>query len=153
VASDEPADDFDARLWVWGADARAPRILHSMVRVKDVDTSLRFYLEGLGMKLLGRFDVESRRSTGVFIGFGDYDAGGVLELVDKWDDTGGYTHGTGYGHLAIGVPDMEATVARLAALGAEIITPPTALMKGGPRVAFVRDPDGYELELIQTRRD
>ena len=145
--------DFNPALWVWGADAPRPRILHSMVRVRDVDTSLRFYVDGLGMKLLGRFDVESRRSTGVFIGYGDYSTGGVLELVDKWDDTGSYTHGSGYGHVAIGVPDILATVARLAAMGVEVITPPTALMPGGPRVAFVRDPDGYELELIQTQRD
>jgi lactoylglutathione lyase len=153
VSGKSTGGEFNPALWVWGAAAPAPRILHSMVRVRDVDAALRFYLDGLGMKLLGRFDVASRRSTGVFIGYGDYSTGGVLELVDKWDDTGPYTHGSGYGHVAIGVPDILATIARLAAMGAEVITPPTALMAGGPRVAFVRDPDGYELELIQTQRD
>jgi lactoylglutathione lyase len=153
VSSETAPPEHDPRQWVWGAAARQPRLLHSMVRVQHVDTSIRFYTEGLGMKVLGRFDVEVRRSTGVFLGFGDYDTGGVLELVDKWDERGPYTHGTGYGHVAIGVPDIGATVARLAALGAAIIAPPKVLIRGGPAVAFVRDPDGYEIELIQTRRD
>lgn len=145
-------DECDPKLWVWGADASKPRLLHSMVRVKDVDAAIRFYVNGFGMKVLGRFEVETRRSTGVFLGFGDYDAGGVLELASKWDHEGPYSHGSGYGHISIGVPDMTATVAKLESMGAEITVRPKPLIPGGPAVAFVKDPDGYEIELIQTRR-
>lgn len=152
MTSETSMDEFDPRLWVWGANASKPRLLHSMVRVKDVDAAIHFYVNGLGMKVLGRFEIETRRSTGVFLGFGDYDAGGVLELAQKWDHEGPYSHGSGYGHVAIGVPDMAATVAKLEAMGTEVTLRPKALIAGGPAVAFVKDPDGYEVELIQTRR-
>jgi lactoylglutathione lyase len=152
VSSETPTDEFNSRLWVWGANASKPRVLHSMVRVKDFDAAIRFYVSGLGMKVLGRFEVETRRSTGVFLGFGDYDAGGVLELAHKWDHEGPYSHGSGYGHIAIGVPDVTAMVAKLESMGAEITARPKVLIPGGPAVAFVKDPDGYEVELIQTRK-
>jgi lactoylglutathione lyase len=152
VTSATSPDEFNPRLWVWGTNASKPRVLHSMVRVKDFDAAMRFYVDGLGMEVLGRFDVATRRSTGVFLGFGDYDAGGVLELAHKWDHEGPYTHGTGYGHIAIGVPDITATVAKLEGMGAEVTARPKELIAGGPAVAFVKDPDGYEVELIQTKR-
>jgi lactoylglutathione lyase len=152
VTSTTSTNEFNPGLWVWGANASKPRVLHSMVRVMDVDVAIRFYVNGLGMKVLGRFDVETRRSTGVYLGFGDYDAGGVLELAHKWDHKGPYTHGSGYGHISIGVPDLTTVVAKLESMGAEIATPPKILIPGGPAVAFVKDPDGYEIELVQTRR-
>jgi lactoylglutathione lyase len=114
--------------------------------------SLRFYVEGLGMKILDRFTVEVRRTDLMFIGYGDYTQGGVIELVRIWDDESEPTHGTGYGHVAIGAPDVVGTVEKLAVMGAEILTPPTVLMPGGPHVAFVKDFHGYTVELIQTSR-
>jgi lactoylglutathione lyase len=144
---------FNPRLWVWGTDDRTPRMLHTMIRVANFDRSLRFYIGGLGMKvLMDRFDVEVRRTTGMFLGFGDYAAGGCLELVQHWDVEGPYTHGTGFGHMSIGVPDIVGMVNTLEAMGSECTLQPTVLMAGGPRVAFVKDPDGYALELIETRR-
>jgi lactoylglutathione lyase len=147
-----PAADFDPR-WAWGTDDSKPRFLHAMIRVKDFDAALRFYTEGLGMKQLSnRFDVEARRVSAIYLGFEDFAAGGGLELVQRWDVDGPYTHGTGYGHIAIGVPDMEGMIARLEAMGAEITLRPTRLLEGAPLVAFFKDLDGYSVELIQTRR-
>jgi lactoylglutathione lyase len=143
---------LDPRLWVWGANDTHRRFLHTMIRVRDVDASLAFYVDLLGMKKLGEpFDVPSRRTTGLFIGFDSYAAGGCLELVRAWDAQGPYTHGTGYGHISIGVPDMDELVARLDAAGVEFTLRPAPLLAGGPKVAFIKDPDGYAIELIQTQ--
>lgn len=153
MSSATSSDEFNPKLWVWGTEASKPRFLHTMIRVKDYDAAVRFYVDGLGMKQLGdRFDIETRRVTGVFLGFEDYAAGGCVELVQNWDAAGPYSHGTGYGHISIGVPDIAAMVAKLEAMGREVTLRPTVLIAGGPRVAFVKDPDGYSLELIQTRR-
>ncbi len=154
VSSETSTQEFNPKLWNWGTDDRKPRFLHTMIRVQDLDAALRFYTEGLGMKPMGdRFDVPVRRVTAIYIGFEDYAAGGCVELVKRWDDVGPYTHGTGYGHFAIGVPDIEATIARLEALGAEVTLRPTVLLAGAPAVAFVKDLDGYAVELIQTKRN
>lgn len=147
------ADEFNPKLWVWGTAASKPRVLHTMIRVKDFAAAMRFYVEGLGMKQMDPpFHVETRRATGVFLGFEDYAAGGCVELAQNWDATGPYSHGTGYGHIAIGCPDIAGMVARLQAMGAEVTLRPTVLIAGGPHVAFVKDPDGYSVELIETRR-
>jgi lactoylglutathione lyase len=122
-----------------------------MIRIQDFERSLRFYVDGLEMSALDRFDIPLRRVTAQFIGFDGYDGGGCLELVCPWDADGPFTHGTGYGHISIGVPDMPGTIARLEAAGVVITTPPTVLLPGGPHVAFVSDPDGYSIELIETR--
>lgn len=153
MSSTAPSDDFDPR-WVWGTNDSKPRFLHAMIRVKDFDAALRFYTDGLGMKQLSnRFDVEARRVTAVYLGFEDFSAGGCLELVQRWDVTEPYTHGTGAGHFCIGVPDMDAMVARLEGMGAQFTMRPTRLLEGAPLVAFFSDLDGYTVELIQTRRD
>ncbi len=150
--SEAAASEYNPALWVWGSEDSAPRVLHTMIRVADWEPALRFYIDGLGMKILDRFTVEVRRTDLMFIGFGDYRQGGVIELVRLWDDEGELTHGTGYGHVAIGAPDVVGAVAKLAAMGAEIVTPPTVLIPGGPHVAFVKDFNGYLVELIQTSR-
>ena len=140
-------------LWCWGKDATKPRFLHAMIRVKDLDAAERFYIDGLGMKVLDRFDVESRRVSAIYIGFEGYAAGGVVELVSDWDAAGPFVHPTGYlHHFAIGVPDVAAMVAKLEALGAEVSLRPTIMKPGAPAAAFVKDPDGYSIELIQTRQ-
>lgn len=143
---------FNPELWCWGTRDERPRFLHTMIRVASIDASLRFYLGLLGMKTMGeRFDVPARGVTAIFIGYDSYAAGGCLELVEVWNRTEPYTHGSGYGHISIGVPDIDATAARLEAAGVEFTLKPTALLEGGPKVAFIRDPDGYAIELIQTR--
>jgi lactoylglutathione lyase len=153
VASAIPTEEFDPRWWNWGTNDSKPRFLHTMIRVRDFDAALRFYVEGVGMKQLSeRFDVEARRVTAVYLGFADYAAGGCLELVRRWDVDVPYTHGTGYGHISIGAPDVEAMLARLVAMGGKVTLPPTRLMAGAPYVAFLEDPEGYSIELIQTRR-
>ena len=145
--------DLNPVLWAWGTHNSKPRMLHTMIRVKDFDAALRFYVDGLGMKQLSdRFDVETRRVTAVYLGFEDYDAGGCLELVSRWDVDEPYTHGSGYGHIAVGTPDIEGMVAKLEAMGAEVTLRPTVLIEGGPLVAFVKDPEGYAVEFIQTRK-
>jgi lactoylglutathione lyase len=145
-------ENFNADLWVWGTADSGPRFLHTMIRVKEFDAALRFYIDGLGMKVLTKFTVPVRRVDAMFIGFADYADGGLLELVRLWDHEGPHTHGSGYGHISIGVPDVRATVEKLKGMGAEVTTPPTVLLAGGPLVAFIRDFDGYAIELIQTCR-
>jgi lactoylglutathione lyase len=124
-----------------------------MIPVRDFDASLSFYTNVIGMKQMSeRFDVEKRRVTAIYLGFDSYAAGGCLELAQSWDAKDPYTHGTGHGHIAIGTPDIEAMVAKAEAAGAEVALRPTVLMAGGPAVAFVKDPEGYSIEFIQTRR-
>jgi len=143
------SDDY----WVWGRTAKKPRILHSMIRVSDLDRSLEFYCDTLGMTQLSRVDVESGRFTIVFISYGDDYYSGAIELTHNWDhpaNKDGYTHGNGYGHVAIGVPDICGTCDRLRAAGITITVEPKRLLPSAPALAFVKDPDGYAIELIQT---
>ena len=151
MPDDTGTKDFNADFWVWGEDEIKPRLLHAMIRVKDFAESLRFYCDTLGMSVLDRFDVEVRRSTGLFIGFGTYRDGALIELVQKWD-VGEYTQGDAFGHIAIGVPDLPGTVRRIEAAGYEVTDQPQVLLKGGPMVAFARDPDGFAVELIQIQK-
>src|SRR5690349_18180301 len=104
---------FDPSLWVWGDNADKPRFLHTMIRVKEFDASLRFYIDGLGMKVLDKFEVKVSRVTLMFLGFDGYAAGGCVELVHPWDDEGPYTHAAGHTHISIGVPDVMAMLAKL----------------------------------------
>jgi len=142
---------FRADLWVWGEEEVRPRLLHTMIRVGDFEASMRFYRDTLGMQVLDRFDVESRRSTGVFLGYGNYRNSALLEITQKWD-VPSYTHGDAFGHVAIGVPDLPAMVRTIEDAGYEVTDQPKVLMEGGPMVAFAKDPDGFFVELIQIRR-
>ena len=151
MPDESDAGEYNRDFWVWGEEETEPRMLHTMIRVKDFQESLRFYCDTLGMKVLDKFDVEVRRSTGLFIGYGNYRASALLELVQKWDESD-YTHGTAYGHVAIGLPDLPAMTRRIEAAGYEVTDQPAVLIKGGPMVAFVKDPDGYAVELIQIQR-
>jgi lactoylglutathione lyase len=151
MADSTDTPDFNPDYWVWGEDEIRPRFLHTMIRVKDFEESLRFYCDTLGMKVLDRFDIESRRVTALFVGYDGYRESALLEITQKWDTTE-YTHGTGYGHIALGMPDLVETVGRLEAAGFEITEPPKVVMEGGPMVAFVKDPDGFAVELIQIQK-
>lgn len=140
-------------LWVWGEDSTSPRLLHAMLRVRDLEASMRFYCDGLGMNLLDRYDFEAGRFSILFLSYAGYrDGQAALELTYNWDQQDDYSHGDGYGHVAIGVPDVPAMWARLAEFGGRQSTPPKSMMPGAPLLAFVTDPDGYAIELIQTCR-
>jgi lactoylglutathione lyase len=147
------ADTAIDPLWVWGDAADQPRLLHSMIRVRDVDAALRFYRDGLGMTLLDRYDFEKGRFSILFLSFAGYrDGPAAIELTYNWDQAEDYSHGSGYGHVAIGVPDIAATFERLAEYGGSHVSPPKQMMEGAPKLALVKDPDGYTIELIQIRR-
>jgi lactoylglutathione lyase len=125
------------------------RMLHTMLRVMDMDASLAFYTEQLGMKLLRKKDFESGRFTLAFVGYGDESDNTVLELTHNWDQKDKYEMGGAYGHIAIGVPDIYAACERLAKAGVKIPRPPGPMKHGGTVIAFVEDPDGYRVELIE----
>jgi lactoylglutathione lyase len=120
-----------------------------MLRVGDLERSLRFYTEVLGMKLLRRKDYPSGGFTLAFVGYGDESDTTVLELTHNWDTTS-YEVGTGFGHLAIGVDDIHATCGSIAAKGGRVVREPGPMKHGTTVIAFVEDPDGYKVELIQT---
>jgi lactoylglutathione lyase len=126
------------------------RMLHTMIRVGDLERSIRFYCEVLGMKLLRRQDYPSGRFTLAFVGYGAEEHHTVLELTHNWD-TARYELGDGFGHVALGVEDIYAACDELARRGASIVRPPGPMKHGGSEIAFVEDPDGYRIELIQVR--
>lgn len=125
------------------------RMLHTMLRVMDLDASLKFYTEQLGMKLLRKKDFEGGRFTLAFVGYGDEADHTVLELTHNWDQKEKYVMGGAYGHIAIGVPDIYATCERLAKAGVKIPRPPGPMKHSTTVIAFVEDPDGYRIELIE----
>ena len=124
------------------------RMLHTMLRVGDLEKSLRFYCDVLGMRLLRRKDYPSGRFTLAFVGYGDEDTHTVIELTHNWD-TDHYDLGAGYGHIALGVEDIYDACQRLRDKGAKIVREPGPMKHGGSEIAFVEDPDGYKIELIQ----
>ena len=119
------------------------QILHTMIRVKDLDKSIDFYTGLLGMKLLRRNDYPGGKFTLAFVGYGDESANAVIELTHNWDQEEAYDLGNGFGHVAIGVPDIYGTCEKLEAAGASIPRPPGPMMHGTTVIAFVDDPDGY----------
>lgn len=125
------------------------RFLHTMIRVKDVERSIDFYTRLLGMHVLRNMDFEGGRFTNVFVGYGDEDSEAVVELTHNWDQEEPYTHGSGFGHLAVGVPDIYATCEALQAEGVNIPRPPGPMKHGTTVIAFIEDPDGYKIELIE----
>ena len=131
------------------ADASRFRLLHTMLRVFDLERSLDFYTRLMGMKLIRRRDVPEGRYTLAFVGYDDEADGTVLELTYNYDQREPYALGAGFGHLAIAVPDLYATCAALAKEGVKIPRAPGPLKFGTVHIAFIEDPDGYKIELIQ----
>ncbi len=127
------------------------RFLHTMIRVRDLDKSLDFYTRLLGMKLLRKKDYPGGEFTLAFVGYGDEDSNAVIELTHNWGQAEPYELGTGFGHVAIGVPDIHATCDGLAAEGVNIPRPPGPMKHGGSVIAFAEDPDGYKIELIEKK--
>ena len=125
------------------------RLLHTMIRVLDLEKSIDFYTRLLGMRLLSRKDYPTGEFTLVFVGYGDERSTAVIELTHNWGQKEPYTIGSGFGHIAIGVSDIHGTCGRLAAEGVKIPRPPGPMKHGGSVIAFVEDPDGYKIELIE----
>lgn len=125
------------------------RMLHTMLRVFDLQKSLDFYTKHLGMKLLRKSDFPGGKFTLAFVGYGDESSNAVLELTHNWDQKVPYDKGNAYGHIAIGVPDIYGVCARLSEAGVKIPRPPGPMAHGSTVIAFVEDPDGYKVELIQ----
>lgn len=124
------------------------RILHTMLRVGELERSLDFYTRVVGMRLLRRKDYPDGRFTLAFIGYTDEDEGAVLELTHNWD-TASYDLGKGYGHVALGTDDIYGTVEAIRSAGGKVVREPGPMKHGGSVIAFVEDPDGYKIELIQ----
>ena len=120
--------------------------LHTMIRVKDLDRSVAFYTGPLGMKELRRREVPEGKYTLVFVGYGD---GPEVELTHNWDQAQPYEIGSGFGHLAVGMPDVYAACERMRGEGVTITREPGPVKFGTTVIAFVEDPDGYKVELIQ----
>ncbi|MNE04185.1 Lactoylglutathione lyase [compost metagenome] len=124
------------------------RMLHTMLRVGNLEQSLAFYTEVLSMTLLRKRDYEEGRFTLAFVGYGDEENHTVLELTHNWDTTS-YELGNAYGHIAIAVDDAYQACEEIKARGGKVVRE-AGPMKGGITViAFVEDPDGYKIELIQ----
>ncbi len=124
------------------------RILHTMLRVGDLERSIAFYTEILGMRLLRRQDYPDGRFTLAFVGYGDEASQAVLELTHNWD-TPAYDLGTGFGHVALAVPDAAAACTAIKARGGKVVREAGPMKHGKTVIAFVEDPDGYKIELIE----
>ena len=126
------------------------RLLHTMIRVGDLDKSISFYTDILGMKLLRRKDYPDGKFTLAFVGYGDEKNNSVIELTHNWD-TDSYDLGSGFGHLAIEVDDVYEAAEKIRAQGGKIIREPGPMNAGTTIIAFVQDPDGYEIELLAPK--
>ncbi|MBX9962958.1 MAG: lactoylglutathione lyase [Burkholderiales bacterium] len=126
------------------------RILHTMLRVGDLDRSIDFYTNVLGMKVLRRNDYPDGRFTLAFVGYGDESKEAVLELTHNWD-TKAYEIGTGYGHVALEVDDAYKACADVKQRGGRVTREAGPMKHGTTVIAFVEDPDGYKIEFIQRK--
>ena len=124
------------------------RMMHTMLRVTNLDKALDFYCNVLDMKLIRRKDYPEGRFTLAFVGYGDEMNSTVLELTHNWD-TDAYDQGSAYGHIAIGVDDVYATCDRVKAKGGKVIREAGPMKGGRTVIAFLEDPDGYKVELLQ----
>jgi lactoylglutathione lyase len=124
------------------------QLLHTMIRVGDLEASKRFYCEALGMKLLREKEYPDGKFTLSFVGYGDESDHSVIELTYNWGKTD-YTIGDAFGHLAIGTKDIKGACERVRALGYKVVREPGPMKHGTTVIAFVEDPTGYKIELIE----
>jgi lactoylglutathione lyase len=126
------------------------RLLHTMLRVGDLEASKKFYTEAFGMKVLRETEYPDGKFTLCFVGYGDESSNTVLELTYNWDRSE-YTIGDAYGHIAIGTDDIKGTCDRVRALGYKVTREPGPMKHGKTVIAFVEDPTGYKVELIERK--
>jgi lactoylglutathione lyase len=126
------------------------RLLHTMIRVGNLEKSVNFYTEVLGMKLLRQKDYPDGKFTLAFVGYGNEQDHSVIELTYNWD-TDSYDPGNGFGHLAIEVDDVYAAAEKIRTRGGKIIREPGPMNAGTTIIAFVEDPDGYQIELLAPK--
>ena len=124
------------------------RMLHTMIRVGDLETSIQFYTEVLGMKLLRRQDYPEGEFTLAFVGYGDEATNTVIELTHNWGKSN-YDLGDGFGHIALGVDDIYKVCDEIRARGGKITREPGPMKHGATVIAFIEDPDSYKIELIE----
>ncbi|NYT38529.1 lactoylglutathione lyase [Allopusillimonas soli] len=126
------------------------RLLHTMLRVGDLDRSLSFYTDILGMRVLRRKDYPDGKFTLAFVGYQEESEGAVIELTYNWD-TRHYELGDGYGHIALEVDDAYEACSRIKEKGGKVVREAGPMKHGTTVIAFVEDPDGYKIELIQKK--
>jgi lactoylglutathione lyase len=127
-------------------------LLHTMLRVGNLDESLKFYCDVLGMNLIRKKDYPAGEFTLAFVGYGDESDTSVIELTYNWG-VEKYDLGNAFGHLAIGVDDIYQTCDKIKALGGKVVREPGPMKHGTTVIAFVEDPNGYKIELIQTKAE
>jgi len=126
------------------------RILHTMLRVKDLEASKQFYCDVLGMSLLREKEYPNGQFTLAFVGYGDEQSQAVIELTYNWDRTD-YDLGDAFGHVAIGVEDIVGACEQAVAKGGKVVRAPGPMKHGTTVIAFLEDPNGYKIELIQLK--
>ncbi|EEY12163.1 lactoylglutathione lyase [Mannheimia haemolytica serotype A2 str. BOVINE] len=126
------------------------RILHTMLRVGDLERSIKFYTEVLGMRLLRRSENEQYKYSLAFLGYADESESAVIELTYNWG-VDSYELGTAYGHIALGVDDIYQTIEDVRAAGGKITREPGPVLGGTTVIAFAEDPDGYKIEFIENK--
>ena len=127
------------------------RFLHTMIRVLDLEKSIDFYTRHLGMKILRRTEYPSGKFTLAFVGFGSEKTDTVIELTHNWDQKEPYEIGSGFGHLAISVPNIYYACDKMRQEGVIISREPGPMKHGKTVIAFIEDPDGYKIELIEKK--
>ena len=127
------------------------RMLHTMIRVMDLDKSLAFYTGPMGMKMLRKRDVPEGKYSLAFVGYGEEKDHAVVELTHNWGQEKPYELGTGFGHLAVGVPDVYKVCDQVTKAGGKVTRAPGPVKFGTTVIAFVEDPDGYKIELIERK--
>ena len=129
-------------------DSTELQMLHTMLRVRDLDKSIDFYTKFLGMTLLRKREVPEAKYTNVFVGYGPEDTHAVLELTYNWEQDEDYEIGTAYGHIALGVRGIYDICDKLEAAGVKIPRKPGPVKHGTTHIAFIEDPDGYKIEIV-----
>ena len=125
------------------------RLAHTMIRVRDLEKSLDFYTRILGMKVLRQKEYPGGKFTNTFVGYGPEETHPAIELTYNWDQEEPYDMGNGWGHVALEVPDVYAACEALQSVGGNITRPPGPMKNGTRVIAFVEDPDGYKVELLE----